>query len=154
MICARINETEREMSLQQPWQKEYSIETSASAEAIWRLFRDVSGWRHWNAGIESIELEGPFADGSWFTMKPPGQEAFRSQLIDVRQNEGFVDETRMGDLVVQVAHRIQPVGPGRTRVVYAVAASGTDAPEVGAAISSDFPEVLASLAAHAEKTLS
>ena len=139
------------MNAQQPWRKEYGIETTASAEAIWSLFRDVAGWTRWNAGIESIELEGPFADGTWFTMKPPGQDAFRSQLIGVRQNEAFVDETRMGDLVVQVTHRIQPAGPGRTRVVYAVEASGTDAPEIGAAISSDFPDVLAALAAHAEK---
>jgi hypothetical protein len=142
------------MSAQQPWQKEYSIETTASAEAIWSLFRDVSGWTRWNAGIESIELEGPFADGTWFTMKPPGQDAFRSQLIDVRQDEGFIDETRLGDLVVQVAHRIQRIGPGRTRIVYSVEASGTDAAEVGAAISSDFPDVLAALAAQAEKRLS
>ena len=60
----------------------------------------------------------------------------------------------MGDLVVQVAHRIQRIGPDRTRVVYCVEASGTDAPEVGAAISSDFPEVLAALAARAEQSLS
>ena len=140
------------MNTQQPWHKEYSIETRASAEVLWSLFRDVSGWKHWNAGIESIELDGPFADGTWFTMKPPGQEALRSQLVEVRQNEGFVDETRMGDLVIQVAHRIQRIGPGRTRVVYSVEASGTDAPEIGAAISSDFPEVLAALAAHAERS--
>ncbi len=142
------------MNTQQPWHKEYSIETRASAEVLWSLFRNVSGWKHWNAGIESIELDGPFADGTWFTMKPPGQEALRSQLIDVRQNEGFVDETRMGDLLVQVAHRIQRIGPDRTRVVYSIEASGTDAPEIGAAISSDFPEVLAALAAQAEKGLS
>ena len=134
------------------WHKEYSIETTASAEVIWSLFRDVPGWKRWNTGIESIELEGPFADGTWFTMKPPGQDAFRSRLLDVRQNEGFVDETRMGDLVVQVAHRIQLIAPGRTRVVYSVQASGTDAPEIGAAISSDFPDVLAALAAQAEKS--
>lgn len=138
------------MNTQQPWRKEYGIETTASAEVIWSLFRDVSGWKHWNAGIESIELEGPFADGTWFTMKPPGQDALRSQLIEVRQNEGFVDETRMGELLVQVAHRIQRIGLGRNRIIYSVAASGPDAPEAGAAISSDFPDVLAALAAQAE----
>ena len=26
-------------------------------------------------GIEHVELDGPFADGTWFTMKPPGQDA-------------------------------------------------------------------------------
>ena len=57
-------------------------------------------------------------------MKPPGEEALRSQLIEVRENVCFVDETRVGDLVIKVAHRIEPLGPARTRIVYAVDAQG------------------------------
>ena len=138
-------------STQETWRKEFSIETTATPVAIWRIFRDVPGWKGWNAGIESIELEGPFANGAWFTMKTPGQDAFRSRLIDVRENECFVDETRVGPLVVRVEHRIQPLAPQRTQVTYALAATGPDASEIGPAIASDFPDVLAALAALAEK---
>ncbi|RXT48635.1 hypothetical protein [Bradyrhizobium betae] len=42
------------------WQHEYAIETSATAETIWRIFRDVPGWKNWNAGIEQIDIDGPF----------------------------------------------------------------------------------------------
>ena len=139
------------VSTQDTWQKEFSIETTATAAAIWRIFRDVPGWKSWNAGIESIELEGPFVNGTWFTMKPPGQDALRSRLIDVRENECFVDETRVGPLVVTVEHRIQPLGPQRTRVIYALAATGPEASEIGPAIASDFPDVLAALIARAEE---
>jgi len=132
------------------WQKQFSVETTATAEQIWKIFRDVPGWTRWNAGIESIELQGPFANGTWFTMKPPGQDALRSQLIEVRENECFVDETRVGPLTVQVKHRIQFLGSQRTRVTYAVAATGPDASEIGPAITSDFPDVLAALVARAE----
>ncbi|MBR1176735.1 SRPBCC family protein [Bradyrhizobium sp. KB893862 SZCCT0404] len=132
------------------WRHEYAIETSAAAETIWRIFRDVSGWKTWNAGIEEIAIDGPFAAGTWFTMKPPGEEALRSQLIEVRENACFVDETRVGDLVIKVAHRIEPLGSARTRIVYAVDASGPQAAEIGPAVASDFPEVLASLAKLAE----
>lgn len=132
------------------WRSEYAIETSAAAETIWSIFRDVPGWKHWNAGIEQIEIEGPFAAGTWFTMKPPGEEALRSQLIEVRENECFVDQTRVGDLTVLVAHRIEPLGPARTRIVYAVDAQGPQASEIGPAVSADFPEVLASLSKLAE----
>jgi len=132
---------------QDTWHGEHSIETTATPEAIWAAFRDVPGWKAWNAGIEHIELEGPFADGTWFTMKPPGQDAFRSRLIEVRDNECFVDETRIDDLVVTVAHRIEWVAAGRTRVTYAATATGPGAAEVGPAISADFPDVLAALAA-------
>src|SRR5262249_12958861 len=116
---------------------------------IWRLFRDVDGWVKWNAGIERIAIEGPFATGTWFTMQPPGQDALRSRLVDVRERECFVDETRVGDLVVTVARRIGPVAAGRARVTYSVDAGGPGAAEIGPAVSADFPEVLAALSAMA-----
>ncbi|MBR1129372.1 SRPBCC family protein [Bradyrhizobium iriomotense] len=134
----------------QAWRDEYAIETSATAETIWSIFRDVPGWKTWNAGIEQIDIDGPFAAGTWFTMKPPGEETLRSQLIEVRENVCFVDETRVGDLVIKVDHRIEPLGSARTRIVYAVDAKGPQAAEIGPAVASDFPDVLASLAKLAE----
>jgi hypothetical protein len=133
------------------WSTEHSIETTASPTAIWSLFRDVGGWSQWNAGVEHAALEGPFATGTWFTMKTPGQDAFRSRLLDVRENQGFVDETRVGDLVVTVTHQIEALAQGRTRVTYALAAQGPEAGEIGPAIAADFPEVLAALVALAAK---
>jgi hypothetical protein len=138
------------MSDDEVWRHEYAVETSATPETIWGIFRDVPGWKNWNAGIEQIEIDGPFMAGTWFTMKPPGDEALRSQLIDVRENVCFVDETRVGDLTIKVAHRIEPLGSARTRIVYAVDARGPQASEIGPAVASDFSEVLASLAKLAE----
>lgn len=139
------------MGTQCTWQAQFSIETRATPEAVWALFRDVSGWKSWNAGIESIALEGPFADGTTFVMKPPGQETFRSTLTEVRENQCFVDETCVGDLVVRVAHRIEGLQASRTRVTYALDARGDGAAEIGPLISADFPDVLAALAAAAER---
>ena len=138
------------MSDENFWRGQYAIETSAIAETVWTIFRDVPGWKSWNAGIEQIDIDGPFANGTWFTMKPPGEEALRSQLIEVRENACFVDETRVGDLVIRVSHRIETIGPARTRIVYAVDARGPQASEIGPAVASDFPDVLASLAKLAE----
>ncbi len=137
------------MSNPNVWRIEHSIEITASPDAIWRLFSDVSGWVRWNAGIAEIAIDGPFAEGTWFTMTPPGQEPLRCRLVEVREAESFADETRVGDLVVVVAHRIAPHGGG-ARVTYALEARGPDAAEIGAAIASDFPDVLASLARLAE----
>jgi Polyketide cyclase / dehydrase and lipid transport len=142
------------MSARSTWQTEFSVETSAPVEVIWQVFSDVGTWKSWNPGIESIAIEGPFASGTWFSMKPPGQDTLRSRLIEVRQNECFVDETCVGELIVRVAHRIQRLGPASTRVTYSVEAQGPDAAEIGAAVSADFPDVLASLAALAEQKCS
>jgi hypothetical protein len=128
------------------WRSEHGIDTTARPETIWCIFRDVPRWKTWNAGIEHIELEGPFAEGTWFKMKPTGQDTLRSRLVEVRENERFVDETRVAGLVVTVAHRIERLGATRTRVTYAIDVTGPGASEVGPAIASDFPDVLAALA--------
>jgi hypothetical protein len=138
------------MNKERIWWGEYAIETSAPADVIWSIFRDVPGWKTWNAGIDHIEIDGPFAAGTWFTMKPPGQDPLRSKLVEVRENACFVDETRVGDLAITVAHRIESLGAGRRRVVYAAEASGPEAAEIGPAVASDFPQVLAALAKLAE----
>ena len=138
------------MTAPSAFQTQFSVETGASPEAVWALFRDVQGWPRWNAGIEHIALEGPFAVGTGFVMKPPGQDELRSVLTEVRENECFVDETLVGDLVIAVAHRIEKLSPSRTRITYSVDARGPEAAEIGPMISADFPEVLAALVAAAE----
>jgi uncharacterized membrane protein len=55
------------------WTAEHSIETTAAAEAIWRLWADVPRWPDWIADIAHIEISGPFAAGSTILMTPIGQ---------------------------------------------------------------------------------
>jgi hypothetical protein len=132
------------------WQREYGIETTASPEVIWNIFPDVPGWKNWNAGIEHIEINGPFEVGTEFVMTPPGQQPLSTRLIKVKEYEGFVDQTRVGDVLVDVAHRIERLNPERTRIVYAVQVIGPAAEDIGRAVSTDFPDVLKALAALAE----
>lgn len=131
----------------------HAIETSVSPSQVWSLLSDVTTWRNWNSGIEAVSLEGPFATGTWFTMKPPGQDAMRSQLLDVRANQAFIDETRLDGLVVRVTHRLEPVAAG-TRITYLLEADGPGADQAGPAIAADFPEVLRALVAAAQQRAS
>ena len=133
------------------WHIEHSTEVPARPATLWAFFCDVAGWKTWNSGVTSSELDGPFETGAWFTMTPTGGEPLRSQLLDVRENECFADVTRVGELVVIVEHRLTALGDGRTRVSYALSAKGPGATEIGPMIAADFPEVLASLKAHAGK---
>ncbi len=128
------------------WHREFSILIPATPATVWSLFSDVNGWRRWNAGIEQIELHGPFASGTSFTMKPPGQEAFTSTLLSVVEDAGFIDETVIGDIRVLVDHRIESVDDGTVRVTYAARVEGPGAADVGEAVTEDFPQVLEALA--------
>lgn len=132
------------------WKHETSIETTASPAAIWRLFADVPGWKRWNAGIEQIEIHGPFAKGTSFFMQPPGDNGFTSTLIEVSENIGFTDETIIGDTRVVVHHRIIPMSYGKTTIAYCTEITGPDAAQFGPMVTGDFHEVLAALKALAE----
>ncbi|HKC48176.1 MAG TPA: SRPBCC family protein [Gemmatimonadales bacterium] len=132
------------------WQHSVEHQSTASPETLWRYFADVPGWPRWNAGIERITIDGPFAAGTEFLMTPPGMDTLRSRLVDVRENERFVDETRLGDIVVRVEHRLERMAGEGTRIVYAITVLGPDAAEVGQAISADFPDVMQTLARLAE----
>ena len=133
------------------WTHEQSIETSASPARVWQLFVDVARWKDWNAGIEKIEIHGPFADGTTFTMQPPGQDVITSKLIDVKPNEGFTDETVVDDTRVIVSHRLVMLPSGRTKIIYSTEITGPAADEFGPMVTSDFPEVLAALKRLAEQ---
>ena len=87
-------------------------------------------------------------------MTPPGEQTLRSQLIDVRAPEGFSDVTELDGVQVTVHHRLHRLPTG-TRITYRMEITGEQAdtigPEIGPAISSDFPQVIAALTALAER---
>ncbi len=135
------------------WSTAYALVTSARPEAIWRLLSDVDGWGAWNGGIETIRLNGPLAVGTSFDMKPPGEDALRSTIAELEPNRVLTDVTDLGDLVIRVVHHLEPHPDGGTTISYRIEVSGPAADaageEVGTAVSADFPEVIAALAAAA-----
>jgi hypothetical protein len=137
------------------WANEQSIETDASANAIWRLWSDVAGWPEWNSDIEQIEISGPFAAGSTLSMTPEGADPVVLRIAEAVEPDLFIDEADLGEVVVRTSHRVEPGQEGRNRIVYRMEISGPAAdtlgPELGPRISGDFPETLAALAEHAER---
>ena len=53
------------------WEFEYSLDTAATPDTLWRYWSDLTTWPQWNDGIEKIAINGPFAAGTTFTMTPP-----------------------------------------------------------------------------------
>ncbi|MDX6349035.1 MAG: hypothetical protein QOF84_3825 [Streptomyces sp.] len=131
------------------WVYEHSIETSATPEAIWRLWTDVEHWGDWNADIEKIEISGPFAAGARITMTPAGQDPVELSVAELTEGEAFVDEARFDDLVLRTTHRVDG-----TRVTYRMEITGPGAddvgPQIGPGITADWPETMAALSRLAE----
>lgn len=131
------------------WTYEHSIETNAMPEAIWRLWADVESWGAWNADIESIQISGPFAEGAEIVMTPAGQDPVRLRVAEATVDELFVDEARIDGLLLRTVHRIDRGERLRTRVVYRMEITGAAAdelgPQIGPAVTADWPATMAAL---------
>jgi uncharacterized protein YndB with AHSA1/START domain len=140
------------------WTVEHSLETSADPETIFALYRDVAAWPRWDAGLERMQLDGPFAVDTTGTMVIAGQEPLRMRLTWVEDGRGFEDETPIpgADVVVRVRHSLEPLDRGGTRITHTLSIDGPNAdslgPNLGRAISADFPQTMAALARLAEAT--
>jgi hypothetical protein len=137
------------------WSTEESIETNASADAIWRLWADVPRWPDWNADIEHIELSGPFATGGKISMTPIGQEPVDLRIEEAIEPELFIDVAALDDVVVRTIHRVERIDDDRNRVIYRMEITGRAAdevgPQLGPEISGDFPQTLVALIDRAER---
>jgi hypothetical protein len=118
------------------------------------LFADVIGWTNWNAGIERIELRGPFANGTEFLMQPPGMDPFVSTLSAVQPGESFTDITVLDGTTVQVHHSLYALAGNRTRVTYRAEVTGPAEAEIGPMVTGDFDDVLRALKQLAEEPAS
>jgi uncharacterized protein YndB with AHSA1/START domain len=136
------------------WTYEHSVGTSAPPDRIWRLWADVAGWPEWNGDIERIELVGAFAAGSTILMTPIGQEPIELRIAEAVEPELFVDEARLGEIVVRTIHRIRRVNDSVARITYRMEITGPAAdalgPQIGPEMTADFPQTLARLAERAE----
>ena len=136
------------------WATEHRVDTSALPEQVWRLWADVPGWPEWNGDIERIELDGPFVVGGRIVMTPIGQAAIELRIAEALEPSLFVDEADFGEVVIRTTHRVERVGNERSRVTNRLEINGPAAdtlgPQLGPAISADFPKTLAALVARAE----
>ncbi|MER5786698.1 SRPBCC family protein [Streptomyces mobaraensis] len=135
------------------WSHTYTGETTAAPEAVWAVLRDVDNWALWDTSMEAVSLLGSFEVGSRVSMTPTGQEPIVSVITEIEENVRYADETEFGGMVLRFSHTLSPLADGGTAVAHRLEISGPDAdtagPELGPAISEDFPEAMAALFARA-----
>src|SRR5450432_1771564 len=90
----------------------HSIEADVTAEAVWSLYEDLDTWPSWDADIVRVTREGAFETGTTGTLEFRGQEPLRYRLADVQPLRTFVDEVPVGEIVVRVAHQLEPRASG------------------------------------------
>jgi uncharacterized protein YndB with AHSA1/START domain len=135
------------------WVHEHAAETATSPEAVWRVLRDLDQWASWDTSMEWVRLQGPFQVGSQVTMKPKGQDPITSVIVEATKNRVYADQSDMGEVTLRFSHTLQPLAGGGTRVIHRLEITGPAAdeagPELGPAITEDFPEAMDALLARA-----
>jgi hypothetical protein len=126
------------------WEHEYAVETNLSPEAIWAVLRDLDQWPRWDASMERVELQGPFAVGSKVSMTPKGQDPIVSTIVGLTEPEYLADRTEFGPVVLDFRHTLTRLDSGGTRVTFRLEITGDGAaelgPQLGPEITADFPE--------------
>src|SRR6266536_604198 len=137
------------------WTHEHVIETDVAPAAIWQVLRDIDSWAAWDTSLEEIKIHGPFAVGTEISMTPKGQDAIRSTITTVQENEVYADETRLDNVILRFSHTLARLASGGTQVRHRPEITGPTAdqvgPELGPAITEDFPEAMDALIARAQE---
>jgi uncharacterized membrane protein len=106
------------------WAYEHTVETEAPAEAIWRLWSDVSTWSSWDDDIEWARLDGPFAVGSRGKLKPKGIPAAGFRLVTVAPGVSYTVQQRLPLARLRFHHELAEAGVGPTRFTHRVTIDG------------------------------
>ncbi len=135
------------------WVHEHTAETAASPQAVWHVLRDLDQWGSWDTSLEWVRLQGPFQVGSQVTMKPKGQDPVASVIVEATENRVYADQTTLGEVTLRFSHTLEPLEGGGTKVTHRLEITGPAAdqvgPELGPAITEDFPEAMDALLARA-----
>lgn len=95
----------------------HTVETTASPEAIWHIWQDVSNWNTWDHGIEFSTINGPFKAGTTGTIKPKGGPLVHTTLTLVEPMKMFVDEAKLPLTRIIVSHSLTE-SEGKTYVTH------------------------------------
>ena len=68
-----------------------SLQTSASAEVIWQLWKNAQEWPSWDTELEWVTINGPFTEGQTGKLKPKGAPVSHFKITKCIRNKQFTD---------------------------------------------------------------
>jgi hypothetical protein len=107
------------------WTKRYSTTVKGiGVDRLWQVWSDVDSWHTWQSDLAYAKLEGPFAAGSTFLLKPKGGPRVRIGLCAVEPNRRFVDLTRFPLAKMYGAHEFIARGDDEVEIRTSVSVEG------------------------------
>ena len=81
-------------------------------EDVWRLWTDVNHWPKWHGDLDGCKMEGTFAVGNHFMLKPKGMKAVKIVLTEVEDGEKFTDCTTFFGAKMYDTHAMEETPEG------------------------------------------
>ena len=126
-----------------------TVTTTASAPDVWALWSDPGSWHAWDPAVESVALEGHFAEGAAGTMVLSGGIEVPVTLELVEPGARYMDRLEMGDLRIHIDHVVKDVDGG-AEVTVSTIITGPGADDIGPMVTADAPKAMEALCALAE----
>jgi hypothetical protein len=95
------------------WTRGHSkIYEGINKEKIWAIWTDVNNWPSWHGDLDYCKLEGPFAVGSFFMLKPKGAPAVKITLTEIIEGKEFTDCTQFFGAKMYDTHKMEETREG------------------------------------------
>lgn len=106
------------------WQKSYSkVYQGVKKEDVWRLWADVNNWPVWDKELAYCKMEGTFAKGSQFILKPIAGPKVKITLSEVITNERFTDYCKFLGATMYDTHVLEETSDG-LRITNTISVTG------------------------------
>jgi hypothetical protein len=107
------------------WETSSTLEASVSPADVWsRAYADVDAWPRWNTEIKRATLDGPLALGAVARIVFRTGLRLRFRVVEYEEGRLFTDEARLPGARMGHRHLIEPLGPGRSRLVNTIYIEG------------------------------
>ncbi|MBM3857385.1 MAG: polyketide cyclase [Verrucomicrobia bacterium] len=81
-------------------------------EALWQIATDINRWPEWHGDLDSCKLEGAFAVGNYFMLKPKGMRAVKIILTEITEGHSFTDCTTFFGARMYDTHAMEETAEG------------------------------------------
>ncbi len=95
------------------WIRTYSkVYPGIKKEDVWRVWTDINQWADWHDDLDYCKLEGPFAVGNFFMLKPKGAPAVKIVLTEIVEGQKFTDCTLFFGAKMYDTHELEETPEG------------------------------------------
>jgi hypothetical protein len=131
-----------------------SVETTAPADKVWKIWSDMSTWGEWNPNVSTMDWQGGFESGTNGIMNTRSGQHHKMKLVDVVPGRSFALETSVvPGTMFRFNCSMVPAG-AKTRISQTVEVKGPLGPVLGGIlgpqVSKEFGTLVGNLAKKAE----